>query len=61
MFRTVSPSIISSLAHARLLMMDRDTVRNMWSPEKLLLLLGFIIRIYHDAWFLECPISLQHV
>ena len=40
---------------ARLLMMDRDTVRNMYSHipknkfEKLVLLVGFITRIYHDA------------
>jgi len=36
-------------------MMDRGTVRNMWEFysknkfEKLLHLVGFIIRIYHDA------------
>ena len=39
---------------ARLLMMDRDTVRNMCSHipkinfRKLVLLVGFVIRIYHD-------------
>jgi len=38
----------------KLLMMDRGTVRNMYSYsknkyEKLVHLVGFIIRIYHDA------------
>jgi len=37
-------------------MMDRETVRNMYSfysknkIEKLVHVVGFIIRIYHDAW-----------
>ena len=39
---------------AKLMMMDRETVRNMYSfipriYEKLVPLVGFIIRIYHDA------------
>jgi len=47
--------------------MGRETVRNMWSPntqnkfETLLHLVGFIIRIYHDAWSPESQINLLHV
>ena len=45
---------------ARLLMMDRETIRNMQSsiPKtkfcKLVRLVGFIIRIYQDARYSEC-------
>ena len=52
---------------SRLLVMDRDTVRNIQSPipknefEKLVFLVGFIIRIYHDARSLECQIQLNVV
>ena len=42
-------------------MMDRETVRNMYSYyknkfEKLVFLFGFIIGIYHDARSPECQI-----
>ena len=46
--------------NARLLMMDRETVRNMQELysknkfEKLVHLVGFIVRIYHDARSSEC-------
>ena len=45
---------------ARLLMTDRKPVQNMYSSipkdkfEKLVHLVGFIIRIYHDARSSEC-------
>jgi hypothetical protein len=44
---------------AGLLIMDRETVQNMQfysknKSEKLVHLVGFIIRIYHDAWSSEC-------
>jgi len=48
------------------LMMDRETVRNMYSfiPkinfEKLVNLVGFIIRIYHDARSPECQIRVDN-
>ena len=48
-------------------MMDRDTVRNMYSSilkiifEKLVYLDGFIIRIYHDARSSECQIRYGHM
>jgi len=47
-----------------LMMMDRGTVRNMQSfipknkLEKLVHLVGFIIRIYHDARSPECQIRI---
>jgi hypothetical protein len=51
-----------SVYTARLLMMDRETVRNIvefYSKnkfEKLVHLVDFIIRIYHDARSSECQI-----
>ena len=98
MFRTVSLSVIRSLAlctqqqefviqviltacqqsvsitcmyccvySARLLMMDRKTVRNMYSPNPknnfdiLMHLVCFIIRIYHDALSSECQIRSMYL
>jgi len=46
----------------RLLMMDRERVRNVWEFyyknkfEKLMLLVGINVRVYKDAWSSECQI-----
>ena len=42
---------------AGLLMMERETVKNKF--EKLVRLVGFIIRMYHDARSFECQIKGQ--
>jgi len=42
---------------AGLLMMERETVKNKF--EKLVRLVGFIIRLYHDARSFECQIKGQ--
>ena len=51
----------------KLLMVDRGTVRNMWSFisqnkfEKLVHLVGFIVRIYHDARSPERQKLVEHL